>query len=565
MKQNDKGFVVSAVLYPLLILFLALIMGLLSMSDTRKRILDKMKLEISDSVFDEATCSCDTILNKLNYIIKNGVAGGGGSSFGNISVTAYETPTDVPAKGNINDIAVITTNEITSYEISNDTPSALEGKVWIKLSSNYRAIIISDTFRIPIYTVYQYLDGQWQMKRSFMFGSDANWIALQYSEYYTEELLNGADPELYQGLIPIDISASGAVTVVDPAKKWFSYENKQWANAVLVTNGSNFKVGDIIPETNILMYYVWVPRYKYKLFNVTDTSIAPQQIDVVFEGNKVAKSKGTTNGSYLTHQAFTFGTTELNGMWIGKFEPSGSVSALRIKPGISSLRNINVSSMFNASRNIDLTYSSTFGLNSGEIDTHMMKNMEWGAVAYLSHSKYGTCTNGVCKEITYNSNSSYYTGGTNSSTAYAATYFAQSTTLNRYGIYDTSGGAWEYVMGNMTTSATTATSNYFYNSSAGFSAAPEDKYIDYYTNSSSEVTHARGKIGDATKETLNTFGSNNGGWYGDYAYFPNSSYAWFVRGGQYANGATLTGVFAFDRNTGEAYTSDSFRVVLSAD
>ena len=59
------------------------------MSDTRKRILDKMKLEISDSIFDEATCSCDTILNKLNYIIKNGVAGGGGGGvshhFGNVA------------------------------------------------------------------------------------------------------------------------------------------------------------------------------------------------------------------------------------------------------------------------------------------------------------------------------------------------------------------------------------------------------------------------------------------------------------------------------------------------
>lgn len=35
--RNNNGFVVSAVLYPLLVLFLALIMGLLAMTDTRKR------------------------------------------------------------------------------------------------------------------------------------------------------------------------------------------------------------------------------------------------------------------------------------------------------------------------------------------------------------------------------------------------------------------------------------------------------------------------------------------------------------------------------------------------
>ena len=43
-----KGFVVSAVLYPLLIIALALIMGVISMSDNRRKILDNMKLEVSE-------------------------------------------------------------------------------------------------------------------------------------------------------------------------------------------------------------------------------------------------------------------------------------------------------------------------------------------------------------------------------------------------------------------------------------------------------------------------------------------------------------------------------------
>ena len=49
-----------------------------------------------------------------------------------------------------------------------------------------------------------------------------------------------------------------------------------------------------------------------------------------------------------------------------------------------------------------------YGL-SATTDTHMIKNMEWGAVAYLSHSKYGTCTGGTCKEVNIN-NSELYTG-----------------------------------------------------------------------------------------------------------------------------------------------------------
>ena len=43
MKKGKKGFVVSAVLYPLLVLFLAIIMGLLSMTDTRKRISERQQ------------------------------------------------------------------------------------------------------------------------------------------------------------------------------------------------------------------------------------------------------------------------------------------------------------------------------------------------------------------------------------------------------------------------------------------------------------------------------------------------------------------------------------------
>ncbi len=44
----------------------------------------------------------------------------------------------------------------------------------------------------------------------------------------------------------------------------------------------------------------------------------------------------------------------------------------------------------------------------------MMKNMEWGAVAYLKQSKYGLGT----ANITVNSNSSNYTGGGSSNTSY---------------------------------------------------------------------------------------------------------------------------------------------------
>ena len=43
-----KGFVVSAVLYPILIITLTLILSIVAMTDNRRKILDNMKLEVSE-------------------------------------------------------------------------------------------------------------------------------------------------------------------------------------------------------------------------------------------------------------------------------------------------------------------------------------------------------------------------------------------------------------------------------------------------------------------------------------------------------------------------------------
>ena len=103
----------------------------------------------------------------------------------------------------------------------------------------------------------------------------------------------------------------------------------------------------------------------------------------------------------------------------------------------------------------------------------------------------------------------------------------------------------------------------FYSSLSGL-AKPDVKYYDSYAYSASGYKdHARGKIGDATKETLKTFGSTTDGWNGDYAYLPNSTSSWFIRGGAY-NDSTYAGIFNFRPNTGLANASYSFRSVITA-
>ena len=358
----------------------------------------------------------------------------------------------------------------------------------------------------------------------------------------------------------------------DMISKYYSSEfiyKKNSADVVYYNFQNNYDTNDtIVYDDDIKLWYVWIPRYKYTIFNGNNESVSEQLINITFEsginrtgtvtcvnnddGSETCTDNtygGITNGtSTYTHPAFKFGNTELTGFWVGKFEVSGSTSAITVKPNVTSLRSQTVSSFFTAIQNVKTTY----GINNA--DSHMMKNMEWGAVAYLKQSKYGLGTT----DIAVNTNSSYYTGG-GTSDAYK-TNVAQSTTGNIYGVYDMSGGAWERVMGNMKNS-----SNAFYSSNAGFTTAPDAKYYDSYKYDTSYTSHARGKLGDATKETLTTFGKTlGGGWYSDYAYFPNSSFSWFIRGGRYDDG-TYAGVFYFYGANGGDYSYGSARAVLTAE
>ena len=382
--------------------------------------------------------------------------------------------------------------------------------------------------------------------------------------YYTDN--SGANtPKLFNNMVPIKYE-NNKWLVADLYSKWYDYDAKEWANAVVLNSGVTKNVGDEVTEEEISLWYVWLPRYKYTIFNGNNGSATAQLINVTFE-NEVDKtgtvtctdnadgSETCTDNTYgsivngtstYTHPAFKFGSTNLNGFWVGKFEVSGSTSAITVKPNVTSLRSQTVSSFFTAIKNVKTKYEIS------NADSHMMKNMEWGAVAYLKQSKYGLGTT----DIAVNTNSSYYTGG-GTSDAYK-TNVAQSTTGNIYGVYDMSGGAWERVMGNMKNS-----SNTFYSSNAGFTTAPDAKYYDSYKyDSSSNTTHARGKLGDATKETLATFGNTSGGWYSDYAYFPSSSYSWFFRGGGCSLG-TNAGVFGFSGSGGGVGSYGSARAVLS--
>jgi hypothetical protein len=207
----------------------------------------------------------------------------------------------------------------------------------------------------------------------------------------------------------------------------------------------------------------------------------------------------------------------------------------------------------------------------------MMKNTEWGAVSYLSLSKYG-----INQEININNNSNRITGysavlSTNQ-TDYPGTHgydssvtlpyntetgYLASTTGNISGIYDMSGGTHEYMAAFTDGSL----------GQSGFTSDPTiiygNKYFDIYPNTSVVNSYNNRILGDATGEIGPFYNYADGdlsnryhnNWGSDFSYFVESMSPWFFRGGSFQNGL-LAGQLSFFRETGVGYDYVSFRIVL---
>ena len=356
----------------------------------------------------------------------------------------------------------------------------------------------------------------------------------------------------------------------DSLTRWYHYDYKIWANAVTINYSDSsiknryfnsdgtlkIKPGEEVLMDDITTMWVWIPRFNAVTPSNYNggTKAKPNAIDVTFV-------KQNETALY----AFTFGNKELSGFWYAKFETShttltsnkisdnlgctnetcSNANGIIIKPNVNSLRYNNISNFFYASRSMEQTGNS-FGFVKDEVDTHMSKNSEWGAVAYLTQSIYGRCTNSTsCTEIGINNNTSYITGyGAPAGSDYSTSKGAYDTTLgkdasttkNIYGIYDMSGGSFEYVMG-------------VYNNIirySGFSSLPDSKYYNNYTSTN--------YTGHALTETAR--------WYIDIASFVESSPSWFMRGGRYSDSADA-GVFSFSGSGGSSADVVSSRLVIS--
>ena len=383
-------------------------------------------------------------------------------------------------------------------------------------------------------------------------------------EYSDSEGVN--TPQYYASqMTPIkwDSNTNDWVETTGDDPDWYDYSAKKWANA----------------KTSDGSMWVWIPRFAYSITSGYHSTTAGK-IEVEFmKGLTSETSTGrktfqnaSGQGNWNIHPAFNYGQT-VSGIWVAKFEASpvgattdvenseynGTDKKLQVVPGVSSWRGITISNIYDVCK----AYNST-------LNSHMMKNDEWGAVAYLSKSKYGKEN----EEVWINNSSSYITGSAGNSASaerdvgttndYTGTQGVKaSTTGTVYGVYDMSGGTWEYVaayVDNKNSSLTT-NGNSLYTST-------DAKTKNVYTPESGDTRQANynasaGVYGDAVYETSNGYDSSNQSWHDDHSTFPCSDWPFFDRGGFYGNGS-YAGVFAFGNYNGYWHSDVSFRPVLVA-
>jgi len=445
------------------------------------------------------------------------------------SITATVTLTD-------NESGINTTASKWIYNTTSGAIGENESSYNNNFSSNEQTITLKSTTAGTYYLHVLTVDNAGNKKETISNAVTVEKALVADGSYNEDKGVN--TPKLGSGMTPIKWKGSTWIETTGNDPDWYDYTAKKWANA----------------KTSDGSMWVWIPRYAYSITSGYHSSSAGN-IDVEFmKGLTNETSTGRTSfqnssgqGKWNIHPAFNYGQT-VSGIWVAKFEASrsnatsssaGGNNTIKIQPGVSSWTDIAVNDIFKTCRNYNTLLNS-----------HMMKNTEWGAVAYLSKSKYG-----INGEVAINSFNNYTGGGSDNS---YVDNTDQSTTGNVWGIYDMSGGKYEYVAAYVNNGSSSL--NTYGSSLVSASSYMKDIYTASKDTSSENYNESSSKYGDALYETS----SDNSGcnsWYDDYSLFPSKDEPFFRRGGA-KDDRTHAGVFSFDYSDGDEYYASTFRPVL---
>lgn len=230
---------------------------------------------------------------------------------------------------------------------------------------------------------------------------------------------------------------------------WYDYNQRRWANAITVKpealakyqlakkQGKSVKVDD----ADVLGYWVYVPRYSYKVHHYEDGEDFPYknsrgEVDNNFEikferasqprrhpascddsdkpywqcglDNTYEPNIASQNSPWATPRGFVFGDRDLNGIWLSKYQISFANNTAQSLPNQPMLRG--------GTKDTDLLVKSLAVLQSigkpdpkqpepadgvalppvkpnahnlAELSSRMPRSSEYATAIYLAYSKYG--------------------------------------------------------------------------------------------------------------------------------------------------------------------------------
>lgn len=452
-------------------------------------------------------------------------------------------------------------------------------------------------------------------------------------EYSKLELLNRNcnEPKLAKGMTPVKWQETDFIKTESYDVDWYNYIDTsleqnlttKWANA----------------QTQDGSMWVWIPRFAYKITYLDEQDKSKGgTIDVVFlkdETNKDFNDNDVTNeeytnskgeiGAYIVHPAFQNGektnftngewSSDITGFWMAKFEAGYEQSNLAkdsnieystiksfngtnnidfnqnyygtrqvgtkikypvFKPNKPSINYISIADVFKLTKSLT-SANNPYGLSN--VDSHLTKNSEWGAVSYLAYSKYGT----NAQEVNINNVSVNSENTTFAVTGYGASQEIKnevitslnsinsnlqqgdfksiqgqmaSTTGNMYGIYDLNGGMWEYTSGYIGDNIDEygeplkLDSNIYKNKYAGIS---NENILNYQQQDNIK------RVGEAIWE-VSKIGTGATAWNNNTSEF-GALNQFTIRGGNWQSGIN-GGLFAFSYTEGFCNYKVGFRAIL---
>lgn len=294
-------------------------------------------------------------------------------------------------------------------------------------------------------------------------------------------------PQLLEGMTPVYWDTEGNEHELNDSNqkdwyKWYDYYANNWANA----------------KTKDGSYWVWIPRYEYKIANPGTATAS--EIYIKF----IKTSQTTPDADYdYVHPAFTDGRTngfqngewseEIPGFWVAKYvagfqASTTNTSGTLVNGEDTVVYSNNCYTSFNSNYTTNalgqslteanyaiqkisypvfkpLTYAYNiigigdcytisqsvakanefYGLNPKTTDSHLSKNSEYGAVVYLAHSTFGINNQKIEQNTKIIDDTTKFIYGVTGYSGITALGVSASSTNNMSGVFDLNGSSNEFM------------------------------------------------------------------------------------------------------------------------